>query len=108
MLTIKSLPTRSMTANLAKRLFFTAFNYARAVNDGIEFKLKYQNGGFRAYGNLAWSRQLGTQIVSNQYLFDPDEFAYIATHWIYADHSQTLTGSAGISYAWGDTRSRPT
>jgi outer membrane receptor protein involved in Fe transport len=85
-------------------LILTAFNYARAINEGIEVSAKYQNGSFKAYGNLAWSRQLGTQIVSNQYLFDPDQFLYIATHWIYADHSQTWTGSAGLSYLWNDTR----
>jgi outer membrane receptor protein involved in Fe transport len=55
-------------------------------------------GNFRIYGNLAWARQLGTDIVSNQYLFDPARLAFIDTHYIYTDHSQTLTASAGTSY----------
>ena len=80
------------------------FNYAKGFNEGIELKVKYENGNFRAYGNMAWARQMGTQIVSNQYLFGPDEIAYIATHWIYTDHSQFRTGSAGISYLWEGTR----
>jgi outer membrane receptor protein involved in Fe transport len=80
------------------------FNYAKGINKGIEFKAKYENGGFQAYGNLAWAVQKGTEIVSNQFLFDPDELAYIATHWVFTDHCQILTGSAGISYLWQGTR----
>ena len=40
------------------------------------------------YGNLAWAKQLATDVVSNQYLFDPDELAYIASHYVYTDHAQ--------------------
>jgi hypothetical protein len=82
----------------------TGFNYDRANNLGLELKANYVNGNFRMYGNLGWARQLGTDIVSNQYLFDPDRLAYIATHYIYTDHSQVLTASAGASYKWNDTR----
>jgi outer membrane receptor protein involved in Fe transport len=82
----------------------SGFNYDRATNLGVELKTTYTNGNFRIYGNLAWARQLGTDIVSNQYLFDPDRLAYIASHYIYTDHSQILTGSAGASYLWNGTR----
>ena len=34
----------------------------------------------------------------------PDELAYIATHYIYTDHAQNLTASAGASYLWNGTR----
>ena len=47
-------------------------------------------------------------MVSNQYLFDNvtpladlgglTEFQYIDSHWIYTDHNQFVTGSAGASY----------
>ncbi len=82
----------------------SGFNYDRANNLGLEFKSSYTNGNFRIYGNVAWARQLGTDIVSNQYLFDPDRLAFIATHYIYTDHSQILTASAGASYLWNGTR----
>jgi outer membrane receptor protein involved in Fe transport len=82
----------------------TAFNYDRAQNVGVELKANYTNGNFRAYGNLAWARQIATQVVSNQYLFDPDELAFIASHYVYTDHAQLLTASAGASYLWHDTR----
>ena len=65
---------------------------------------KYQYGNVKAYANLAWAQQMATKVVSNQFLFDPDELAYIATHYIYTDHAQTWTGSAGVSYLWNGTR----
>jgi outer membrane receptor protein involved in Fe transport len=82
----------------------SGFNYDRANNLGLELKTSYTNGNFRIYGNLAWARQLGTDIVSNQYLFNPDRLAYIASHYVYTDHSQVLTASAGASYLWNGTR----
>lgn len=81
----------------------SAFNYDRAENVGIEFKGAYTSGNFRVYGNLALARQIATKVVSNQYLFDPDELAYIASNYIYTDHAQLVTASAGASYRWHDT-----
>jgi outer membrane receptor protein involved in Fe transport len=82
----------------------TAFNYDRAENMGLELKSSYTNGNFSIYGNLAWAKQIATNIVSNQFLFAPDELAFIASHYIYTDHAQTLTASAGASYLWNGTR----
>ena len=82
----------------------TAFNYERAENMGLELKSSYSNGNFRIYGNLAWAKQIATNIVSNQFLFAPDELAFIANHHIYTDHAQILTASAGASYLWNGTR----
>jgi opacity protein-like surface antigen/outer membrane receptor protein involved in Fe transport len=79
------------------------FNYEKAENVGVELKALYREGNFRAYANLAWARQLATNVNTNQYLFDPDEFHYIRTNWIYTDHAQQWTGSAGISYLWYGT-----
>jgi hypothetical protein len=81
-------------------LVLTAFNYDRAYNTGVEFKSVYQSGDFRAYGNLAWGRQRATQVSSNQFLFDASEYPYIATNYVYTDHAQTWTGSAGASCRW--------
>ena len=78
----------------------TAFNYAKGWNVGVEGKVKYQRDDLTLYGNLAWGHQYATDIISNQFLFDPDEFAYIKTHYIPTDHSQTWTGSAGANYRW--------
>jgi hypothetical protein len=53
-------------------------------------------------------------VVSNQYLFDNTtpladlggltQFQYIQSHFIYTDHCQFFTGSAGLSYLWNGTR----
>jgi outer membrane receptor protein involved in Fe transport len=82
----------------------SGFNYEKANNVGLELKASYTNGPLKLYGNVAWARQIGTNVVSNQYLFAQDELNYIATHYIYTDHSQVLTASAGASYKWNDTR----
>ncbi|MDJ0447518.1 TonB-dependent receptor [Methylocystis sp. JR02] len=82
----------------------TAFNYARAYNTGVELKALFRDGDFRAYANLAWARQRATQVTSNQFLFGSDEIDYISGHYIYTDHAQTLSGSAGASYVFWGTR----
>jgi outer membrane receptor protein involved in Fe transport len=82
----------------------SAFNYAHAQNTGVEFKTSYTNGNLRMYGNVAWARQRATQVTSNQYLFDPVDLAYIANNYVYTDHAQLLTASAGASYLWNDTK----
>jgi outer membrane receptor protein involved in Fe transport len=80
------------------------FNYDRGENIGLELKSTYTNGNFRAWGNLAWAKQIASDVVSNQFLFAQDELNYIATHYVYTDHAQVLTGSAGASYLWNGTR----
>jgi len=85
-------------------LVLNAFNYEKAYNTGVELSTNYTAGNFKAYGNLAWGVQKATNIVSNQYLFAADDLAYIANHYIYTDHAQTWTGSAGASYLWDGTR----
>jgi outer membrane receptor protein involved in Fe transport len=99
--------------NFGQALVLSAFNYAKGVVQGVEFSAKYHNGNFQAYGNLAVSQEKATDVVSNQYLFDnatplPDlggltELQYIDSHWIYTDHTQIVTGSAGLSYLWNGT-----
>ena len=82
----------------------TAFNFDRGKNVGIELKSSYTNGNFRAYANFAWARQLATGVVSNQFLFDPDTFAFTASHDTFTDHTQLYTASGGLSYLWDGTR----
>ncbi len=89
-------------------LVLSAFNYAQGINEGIEFSGKFHSGNFQAYGNLAVAQQRATNPVSNQYLFDNTvpladlggltEFRYLQTHWIYTDHNQFVTASAGAIY----------
>jgi TonB dependent receptor len=89
-------------------LVLSAFNYAKGYNEGIEFHAKYNSGNFQAYGNVAVAQQRATDPVSNQYLFDSTtplatlggqtELAYVQSHFVYTDHNQFITASAGAIY----------
>ena len=89
-------------------LVLSAFNYARGYNEGVEFHAKFNSGNFQAYGNLAVAQQRANDPVSNQYLFDNTTpladlggltlFRYLQTHFIYTDHNQFVTASAGAVY----------
>jgi outer membrane receptor protein involved in Fe transport len=81
-------------------LVLSAFNYAKGRIYGVEFTGSYNQGGFSAYANLAWSAAQGKDWESAQFLFDPNALAYVQNHWIYLDHDQRVTGSFGISYTW--------
>ena len=84
-------------------LVLSQLNYARAESQGVEFKTRYTNGGLTAYGNVSTGRTKDTRPVSNQYLLDAAEYAYISTHAIFADDVQLVTASAGVSYRVGQT-----
>jgi outer membrane receptor protein involved in Fe transport len=84
-------------------LVLTQFNYAEGYSEGGEFKLKYTNGNFKAYANFAYNITEGKDVVSNQYLIDAADYAYLLTNWHYTDDMQLMTGSAGVSYRWNDT-----
>jgi outer membrane receptor protein involved in Fe transport len=81
-------------------ILFTPFNYERGKVYGIELAANYRDGNFNAYANFTASKAQGKNIVSSQYTFDPDELANIQNHWIYLDHNQTYSASAGASYLW--------
>ena len=89
-------------------LVLSAFNYARGYNEGIEFKGKFTSGNLQVYGNVAVAQQRANDPVSNQFLFDNTtplatlggmtELQFLQTHFIYTDHNQFVTASAGALY----------
>jgi outer membrane receptor protein involved in Fe transport len=79
-------------------LIYSAFNYAKGRVRGLELTANWKRDAFTAYGNVAFSKAQGQQIVTGQFNFDPDEISYIATHWVHLDHDQKVTASAGASY----------
>jgi outer membrane cobalamin receptor len=85
-------------------LVLSSFNYKRGEIYGGEFTTNFDHGPFSAYGNLAYEWARGTNVSSAQFLFDPDEFAYIKKNWVFLDHDQRFSGSAGVSYIWNDWR----
>ncbi|MEG3122317.1 TonB-dependent receptor [Sphingomonas sp. GB1N7] len=78
-------------------LVLSPFNYAKGYAWGVELRANYANGPVALYGNVARGQEKGRDIVSAQYFFAQDELDYIGNHYIYTDHSQFWTGSAGGS-----------
>ena len=84
-------------------LIFTPFNYQYGKTYGVEFTANYRQNNISAYLNLAYSRAQGKQISSAQFNFDPDELAFINSHWVFLDHDQRVTASVGGAYDLGKT-----
>jgi hypothetical protein len=84
-------------------LIFSPFNYAKGTQYGVEATANYKQGGFNAYVNFGFERGTGQRIVSGQFLFDPEELAFIRNHSVFLDHDQRYTVSAGASYTYKDS-----
>jgi len=85
-------------------IILTPFNYRSGIIKGVELTGNYVNGPITAYANFAWERALGKDIESSQFNFTAAELAYIQNNYIFLDHDQTYTGSAGVAYALTDSR----
>jgi outer membrane receptor protein involved in Fe transport len=79
-------------------VFQTAFNYSNAQVRGFELFANYDKGPWSLYANLSWSQVNSINITSSQFNFEQAELDYIAGNWIFADHNQSWTGSAGAAY----------
>ena len=89
-------------------IILTAFNYARGQQSGVEMTASYDRGPLSLYANLAWSRAIGKDINSAQSNFSVAELAYIQGSFIYLDHDQTWSGSAGVAYVFDQDGPHPT
>jgi outer membrane receptor protein involved in Fe transport len=81
-------------------IIFSTFNYRKGRNYGVEFTGSYNHENLTTYANFAYSVAQGTQVESGQFNFAPDELAFINNHYIFLDHDQTFTSSAGAAYRW--------
>jgi outer membrane receptor protein involved in Fe transport len=79
-------------------VIITPFNYRLGQVFGAELSSTYTQGPLSAFGNFSYVNTLGKDIVSQQYLFDNDELAYIKNHYIKLDHEGQYTASLGVSY----------
>jgi outer membrane cobalamin receptor len=89
-------------------LILSAFNYARGRIYGVEFTGSYVTGGFSTYANVSLSKAQGEDWSSAQFLFNPNDLAYVKNHWIALDHDQTVSGSFGASYLWKQSQNSST
>ncbi len=85
-------------------LILSSFNYDEGRVYGTEFTVNYDQGGFSAYANIAWSVAQGKNITSAQFLFAQDDLNYIQNNWVYLDHDQRITGSFGVAYTLNEGR----
>ena len=83
-------------------LIQSSFNYKRGRIYGGELTMNYDHGPFSAYGNVAYAWARGVHVSSAQFLFDPDEYDFIKKRWVFLDHDQRYTATAGASYTWND------
>ena len=83
-------------------IILTPFNYAIGKIYGLELSANYSSGPWLGYVNFTKEKAQGKDIVSSQFSFAPDQLAYISHEYIYLDHDQTYTGSAGGSYLFRD------
>jgi outer membrane receptor protein involved in Fe transport len=84
-------------------LIFSPFNYLHGNQYGTEVTANYAQGGFNAYFNFGFERGTGEKINSGEFLFAPDRLAFIQNHWVFLDHDQRYTASAGASYTYQGT-----
>lgn len=87
---------------------FTAYNYDRSQQNGVELSATYDRGPLSLYGNLAYSRGIGKNITSSQFEFSQADLDYIAHHYIHLDHDQRWTGSGGAAYTLDASTAFPT
>jgi outer membrane receptor protein involved in Fe transport len=84
-------------------IFLTSFNYSSANIKGWELMASYDQGPWSVYGNVAWSQALASNINSAQFNFAQAELAFIANNYIYVDHDQSWTASAGAAYTFNQS-----
>ncbi len=89
-------------------IILTAFSYARAKIYGGELTANYDSGPWSVYANIGWATSTATGISSAQFNFSAYELAYINSNWIYVDHDQRWTSSAGVSYKINRETDHPT
>jgi outer membrane receptor protein involved in Fe transport len=85
-------------------LILSSFNYKRGRIYGGELTTNYDHGPFSLYGNAAWEWARGVHVSSAQFLFGEDEIDFINKHWVFLDHDQRWTATAGGAYTWNDWR----
>src|SRR3984957_12334045 len=81
-------------------LIFETFNYAKGRVYGVEQTSSYTHENLYLYENFDYSVAQGTQVESGQFNFAPDELKFISNHYIFLDHDQTFSASAGAVYNW--------
>src|SRR5208337_941452 len=91
---------RNMTdeAQFGPALIFSDLSYDKGYIYGVELTGNYKAGNFSTYANFAYNICRATNIVAGEWSWPQDQLAYMSNHWIYLDHDQMYTASAGVIY----------
>ena len=79
-------------------VILSPYNYREAHVYGIDTSTTYKVDNLSIFGNFSWVETAAKDINSQQFQFDPDEFAFISDHDIHLDHESEFEASAGASY----------
>ena len=79
---------------------FAPFNYGQGYIWGDELAVKYHADHLSAYANLTIGDNQQKGVLTGPFNFDPDELAYIDSHYIVLDHQPLVGASAGATYTW--------
>ena len=85
-------------------IILTPFNYESGRQYGVEFTAAYNHGPISTYANFAYAKAQGLDWISSQFNFDQASLDYVRTHYIFLDHDETFSASAGASYLWQGSR----
>jgi outer membrane receptor for ferrienterochelin and colicins len=85
-------------------IILTPFNYESGRQYGVELTGAYNKGPLSAYANFAYAQAQGLDWISSQFNFDQASLDYVRTHYIFLDHDETFSASAGASYLWLGSR----
>jgi outer membrane receptor protein involved in Fe transport len=77
-------------------------NYSRGYGWGTENSISYNSEHLSARFNLTVAREEDIGVDTAQFNFDPDELAYMDSHYFVLDHTALFTISGGIAYRWRD------
>lgn len=86
-------------------LILSPFNYEHGYAKGLELSAVYSQKDWGGFLNVTSQKAKAQNITSGQSLFAPDELAYIANHYIHADHDQTIRCPAGRTTTGASRRS---
>jgi len=85
-------------------VILTPFNYQDGRQYGVELTGSYAKGLLSAYANFAYGVAQGRNWISSQFNFTQAAIDYSMGHYIYLDHDERYTVSAGVSYLWRTIR----
>jgi TonB dependent receptor/TonB-dependent Receptor Plug Domain len=79
---------------------FAPFNYDHGYIWGSELAVKYRGDHLSAHANLTVGDNQQKGVLTGQFNFDPNELAFINSHYIVLDHQPLVGVSAGATYDW--------